>query len=133
MPREPTPAKAFSVSPWQLCDIVGAKSRPAARVAGFLFPHVDASTPDVTFEELGSEAARRALHEALFRSCPANGIFRIRGDDFQTDVESAAIAHVTRVTAAVPSFACRLGTAAYRHGARWLSDLVEIAAQTSRG
>ena len=131
--HEPVLTRACSLSPWQLCDIVGAESRAAARVAGVLFPQVDPSTPDVTFEELGREAARRALHEALFRSCPANGIFRIRGDDFQTDVESAAIAHVTRVTAAVPSFACRLGTAAYRHGARWLSDLVEIAAQTSRG
>jgi hypothetical protein len=133
VPRELTPAKAFSVSPRQLCDIVGAKSRPAARVAGFLFPHVDPSTPGVTFEELGSEAARRALHEALFRSCPTNGMFGIRGDDPQTDVENAAIAHVTRVTAAVPSFACRLGAGAYHHGARWLSHVVEIAAQISRG
>jgi hypothetical protein len=133
VPREPTPAKAWKVSPWQLCEIVGAKSRATARVAGFLFPQVDASTPDMAFEELGREAARRALHEALFRACPTNGMFGIRGDDLQTDVENAAIAHVSRVTAAVPSFACRLGTAAYRHGARWLSPLVELAAQTSRG
>jgi len=69
----------------------------------------------------------------VFRSCPTNGMFGIRAADPQNDVESTVVAHVDRITAAVPSFACRLGTAAYRGGARWLSHLVEMAAQTSRG
>ena len=131
VPREPD--AAWKISPWQLCEIAGATSRAAARVSGLLFPQVDASRPDVTFEELGSEAARRALHAAVFRSCPTNGMFGIRPALPERDVESAAVEHVARITAAVPSFACRLGTAAYRGGAQWLSHLVEMAAQTSRG
>lgn len=133
VPRELTPAKSWSLSPRQLCDIIGVESRAAARVVGVLFPQVDGSTPGVTFEELGSEEARRALHATLFRSCPTNGMFGIRGDDRQTDLENAAVAHVTRVVNAVPSFACRLGPDAYRDGARWLSHVVEMAAHTSRG
>jgi hypothetical protein len=132
VPREPTPGKAWSLSPGQLCDIVGAKSRAVARVAGLLFPQVDASTPGVTFEALGSEEARGALQGALFRSCPTNGMFGIQGDGRQSDLKHATLAHVARVIAGVPSFACRLGPDAYRDGARWLSDVVEIAAQTSR-
>jgi hypothetical protein len=131
--REPARDTAWKISPWQLCEIAGAKSTAAARISGFLFPQVDASRSEVAFEELASDAACRALHAALFRSCPTNGMFGLRGADPQSDVESAAVAHIGRVTAAVPSFACRLGTAAYRGGAPWLSHLVEMAAQTSRG
>lgn len=132
-PRESPPTTAWSLSPWQLCDIVDAKSTAAARVAGFLFPQIDTSTADVTLVELGSEAACRTLQDAVFRSCPDDGMFRIQSNHPPADVDNAAIAHVSRLTSAVPSFACRLGTAAYGHGARWLSRVVEIAAQASRG
>jgi hypothetical protein len=132
-PRDAAPPRAWSLSPRQLCEIVGAKSRAEARVAGLLFPQVDASTPGVTFEELGSEKAHRALREALFRPCPTNGMFRIRDEVHQTDLETAAIAHATRVIAAVPTFLCRLGPDAYRDGAQWLSRAARVGSQTSRG
>ena len=131
-PPRPTPLTAWSLSPWQLCDIIGAPSRAAAPAGALLYPEVDPSVQGVTFEPLGREAACRALHGALFRSCPTDGIFRMR-DGFVTDAEAAIGARAARVLAELPSVLCRLGPDAYRDGRRWLAGARHVAAQTSRG
>jgi hypothetical protein len=132
VPAGVTPVKAWSLSPRQFCNIVGAKSRAAARVVGLLFPQVDASTPGVTFELLGTDEARRALQAALFRSCPADGMFRVHRAESPSDSDTGMVAGVTSIISAVPSFACRLGADAYRDGTRWLSHLLETAAPGSQ-
>jgi hypothetical protein len=113
----PAPPSKHSLSPAQLCEIVGARSRAAAGVTALLYPEVGAARDGASIEALGTEQALDALRGALFRSCPTDGMFRIAGGvAAMPDSETAA-----QIVARVPSFRCRLGPDAYRD--RWLSKL----------
>jgi hypothetical protein len=112
-------AATWGLAPRQLCHVLGVASRASARVAGVLFPRIDARASETLVEALDADRARDALRGALFRSCPADGMFRIGEAGAATDGGARA----PDLLARVPSFLCRIGPDAYRDGARWLSSL----------
>jgi hypothetical protein len=118
----PMPARRWSLSPGQFCHLLGVESRAAARVAGVLFPRVGAAPGGTIFEELSAGQATDTWREALFRSCPADGMFRIaNGGGEESEASRTMLA--AQILARVPSFLCRLGPDAYDDGANWLSTL----------
>jgi hypothetical protein len=119
----PMPARPWSLSPGQLCHLLGVESRASARVAAVLFPRVEASTRGTSFQELEGEQTLDAWRGALFRSCPPDGMFRI-GDGVDEESEAAMGELPAGVPGKVPSILCSLGPDAYRDGARWLSSLL---------
>jgi hypothetical protein len=129
------PVTTWPLSPAQLCQLLGVESRASARAMAVLFPRIGASRGGMTFEELNAEEALAAWREALFRSCPPDGMFAI-GQDAAGSVEDSVDLLAARLAAHVPSFSCRLGPNAYVNGARQLSnlrrDLVSRADRPSR-
>ena len=115
----PPTVRSHSLSPGQLCELLGVSSRAAARVAGLLYPDVGAIEGAATFEALDGDEARDALRATVFRACPPDGMFRIDAADAiaSTDALTAEVAR------RVPGFRCRLGPDAYRGGAGWLRSL----------
>jgi hypothetical protein len=130
------PATSWSLSPGQLCQLLGAGSRAAARVTAVLFPRVGAPRGGVTFEELDAEQALDAWRGALFRSYPPDGMFAI-GPGSAARPEECLDRLAARLAARVPSVSCHLGPDAYGEAAHWLSSrgrgLVSRAARGRSG
>jgi hypothetical protein len=113
-------AATWGLAPPQLCHVLGVQSRASARVAGVLFPRVDPAARGTVVEPLAADQAREALRGALFRSCPADGMFRV-GEGARADAAARGAALATELLSRVLGFLCRLGPDAYRDGARWLT------------
>jgi hypothetical protein len=111
-PGSPTPAPRWSLSPPQLCDLLGVEARAAAAVAAVLFPRVETTGGGLALEELTGDQALDAWRGALFRSCPPDGMFAAGRAP-----SAAPAARVSQLVARVRSFACRLGPDAYADGA----------------
>lgn len=116
------PAANWSLSPRQVCHLLGVESRASARVTAVLFPRAGAYRGGMTFEELNAEQALEAWGGSLFRSCPPDGMFAVDQGAAAPPEEGVDLL-AARLAARVPSFSCRLGPDAYGDGARWLSSL----------
>jgi hypothetical protein len=111
-PGSPPPASRWSLSPPQLCDLLGVEARPAAAVAAVLFPRVETTGGGLEVEELTADQALEAWRGALFRSCPPDGMFAVGGGP-----SASPATRISRLVSRVRSFACRLGPDAYAGGA----------------
>jgi len=118
----PAPAMSWSLSPPQLCDLLGVEARASASVAAVLFPRIGTTAGGLAVEELAADQALEAWRGALFRSCPPDGMFAI-GDG----VSASPAASVGRFMPRVRSFACRLGPDAYADGDSGLGAAIRAA------
>jgi hypothetical protein len=106
----------WSLSPAQFCDLLGVGAASHADLAALVFPRISSNPGRVTVDRLAATQAAADLQAGLFvrGSSPATL-------DFTTaEVEAADRPDLDglcrRLAARIPSFACELGSAAYRDG-----------------
>lgn len=124
------PATTWSLSPRQLCHLLGVESRASARVRAVLFPRVGAPRGGTTLAKLNAEQALDAWRGALFRSSPPAGVFAL-GDEAAAPPDVSVSMLASRLAAHAPSVSCHLGPDAYDDRARGLSTAIRAAVAAS--
>jgi hypothetical protein len=112
------PKEAWSLTPAQFCQLVGAHLAVRAPLAAIVFPRVASDVVGIELHEMPKTAAISAILDALFPAPSSGGLFGPRrlgaGDD-----RSAARERCSALLAGVPTYECRLGRRAYADTA-WL-------------
>lgn len=114
------PASASSLSPKQLCQVLGVESRAAACVTALVFPSVTPSVSGGLVEQLPAEDALALLRSATFSEWSPDSPMDV-GDDGEPLPDQSVSPE--ELVGRVPSFRCRLGTEAYRDGMPWFDRL----------
>jgi energy-coupling factor transporter ATP-binding protein EcfA2 len=114
------PVSPWSLSPRQLCQVLGVESRASAPVRTLVFPSVAPSGSGSIVEQVSPEHALDLLKGATFSLWTPESLMDI-GDDRAPvrDRPPSAEEFVGRVR----SVRCRLGPDAYRGGMPWLDRL----------
>ena len=114
------PASVWSLSPRQLCQVLGVESSASAPVRTLVFPSVDPSGSGSVVEPISPEHALELLTDATFSVWSPDNLMHI-GDDGAPaqDPPPSSQEFVGRVH----SIRCRLGPEAYRGGMPWLDRL----------
>ncbi len=114
----------FTLSPAQLCTLMGVGQRPKARLTAVLFPHVTNAAGTVRLERVPRTVAIRWLMESLYRSGyvrQTGSLFSVTGKG-QTRTVGLSRRLASDVVRRVPCYVCHLGRAAYVDGS-WLDDV----------
>ena len=121
-PSDPGPHRDFGLTPWQLAQRCGSATTRCAPIATIVFPEFDAAWENCSLEPLSVKAGAMRLLEARYGGS-ATGRPRTLFEDMMSPCEphgDDSLARVTRLSADVPLFRCRLGPGAYRNGAHQL-------------
>jgi hypothetical protein len=116
----PRPVSVWSLSPRQLCRVLGVESRASAPVRTLVFPSVAPSGSGSIVEPISPEHALELLMDATFSVWSPDSLMHIGGDGAPVQDQPPSPGEFV---GRVHSIRCRLGPEAYRGGMPWLDRL----------
>ncbi|UCC82207.1 MAG: hypothetical protein JSW46_14620 [Gemmatimonadota bacterium] len=123
-PARPWRKDQYSLSPIQLCRLLGVQARAEAPLDAILFPRVTGAECTIRLERMTASEAIRRLRESLFRSPYrrlSGSLFSIVGKGYVRSPDAFSQV-LSTVASRIPCYVCHMGRTAFAD-ASWLETL----------